>query len=74
MPDHCKLEKSRRLLLQLEEDRADYTLGMQALEANGPSYSLDDVVQHLGMDKYYLKFRTRRLQKKHRLELDATQK
>lgn len=74
MPDHRKLERSRRLLLQLEEDRADYALGMQVLECSGPIYTLDEVARQLGLDKYHPKFRTRRLQKKHRLELDATQK
>ena len=74
MPALNKLKKSQRLLLQLEEDRADYALGMQALQRNGPTYTLDEVARHLGLDKYHLKFRTRRLQKKHRLEFDATQK
>ena len=74
MPDHKKLERSRRLLLQLEEDRADYALGMRALERNELTYTLEEVARHLGLDKYHLRFRTRRLQKKHRLELDATQK
>ena len=74
MPALNKLKKSQRLLLQLEEDRADYALGMQALERTESTYILDEVARHLGLDKYHLKFRTRRLQKKHRLEFDATQK
>lgn len=74
MPAQVKLKKSQRMLRQLEEDRADYALADKMLQRNEPTYSLDQVVKHLGMDKYYLKFRTRRLQKKHRLMLDATQK
>ncbi len=58
----------------MEKDRADYALGMQALERNGSTYTLEEVARHLGLDKYHQKFRTRRLQKKHRLEFDATQK
>ena len=74
MPALNKLKTSRRRLRQLEEDRADYALGMQALERTESTYTLDEVARYLGLDKYHLKFRTRRLQKKHRLELDATQK
>jgi transcriptional regulator with GAF, ATPase, and Fis domain len=74
MPDHGRLERSRRLLHQLEEDQVDYALGMQALERSGPTSTLDAVARHLGLDKSHLIYRTRRLQKKHRLEFDATQK
>ena len=74
MPDHRKIATSRRLLLQVEEDRADYALAIKALERSGPTNTLDEVARHSGMDKQHLKFRTKRLQKKYRLELDATQK
>lgn len=74
MPTRQKMKFSKYWLYRLEEDRRDYELGMQALQEGGPTYSLDEVVQHLGMDKYHLKFGTRRLQKKHKLEINATQK
>ena len=72
MPAPNKLETSRRLLFQIEEDRADYLLTSEILQRNEPTYTWNEVMLHLGMDKYHLKFRTRRLQKKHRLEFDAT--
>ena len=74
MPSHEKMLTSRRLLYQLEEDRADYALGTEALQRSEATYTLDEVVRHLGMDKQHLKYSTQRQQKKHRLELDATQK
>ncbi len=74
MPDHNKLKKSRRLILQLEEDCADYALSNQVLERSEPIYTLDEVARHLGLNKQHLKYSTRRQQNKHRLELDATQK
>jgi AraC-like DNA-binding protein len=72
MPSRKKVQASRRLLFQVEEDRADYALAIKILQRNEPTYTLGEVIQDLGMDKYHLKFRTRRLQKKHRLEFDAT--
>lgn len=48
MPDHNKLKKSRRLILQLEEDCADYALSNQVLERSEPIYTLDEVARHLG--------------------------
>jgi hypothetical protein len=74
MPARKKLLISRRWLQRVGEDRLDYELGMRALQENGPTYSLEEVVRRLGIDKYHLKFRTLRLQKKHRWEPDAAQK
>jgi len=68
-----KFTYSKRWLIQLEENRADYLLlGSEILQRNEPTYTLDEVMRRFGMDKYHLKFRTRRLQKKYRLEFDAT--
>lgn len=68
MSNREKLKTSRRLLFWLEEDRADDALATEILQRNEPTYTWNEVVQQLGMDKYHLKFRTRRLQKKHRLK------
>lgn len=74
MSGQKKMKTSQRWLCQLAEDRRDCEIATEILQRGEPTYTLDEVAGHLGLDKYHLKFRTKRLQKKHRLELDATQK
>ncbi len=67
-PHRDKLERTKNWPLQIAEDRADYVLATEILHRGGPTYTLEEVAQRSGLDKYHLKYRTKRLQKKHRLK------
>ena len=74
MPNRNKLLWSRNRMAILAEDQADYTVSIKDIEKHEQTYTLDEVIRMCGLDKYHLQFRTKRLQKKHRLEWNATQK